>query len=266
MSFSIAKLNRLPREDRDRIYLSLVPKSLFERFQIDGETLKNPFGERVVTGIFPPDENIGCIEMKLRSSDKDCIFSCQVSLEAFMQSLQLDFLIINDPFSQRFNVDIDEQGRETFFGKCSRNIQEEIKAMEARLAPGMVRPGLRLTEEFMRCLDVFMGELELKTTLAGALFYHNAVMWERYGYIYFKGGKMMEKIHKEFQVGGMLYEKLDGSTPFRKKGMDRTIRGRSWAIYDGVYFDAFGEEWESPVMYRMVGRDMKVNTFPDQVY
>ncbi len=266
MIFSIAKLNRLPKKDRDRIYLSLVPKSLFERFQIDRKTLRNPFGERVVTGIFPPDENIGCVEVKLRSADKDCIFSCQVSLEAFMQSLQLDFLIINDPLSQRFNVDIDEQGKETFFGKRSRNIQEEIKAMEAGLAPGMVRKGLRLTGEFMTCLDGFMAELELKTILAGALFYHNAVMWERYGFIYFKGGKMMEKIQKEFQSGGMLYEKLDGSTPFRKEAMERTVRGRSWAIYDGIYLDAFGEDWETPVMYRMLGKDVKVNTFPDQIY
>ena len=77
---------------------------------------------------------------------------------------------------------------------------------------------------------------------------------------------MMEKIQKEFQLGGVLYEQLDGSTPFRRKGGEQTIRGRSWAIYDGVYLDAFGEEWESPVMYRMPGRDMKVNTFPNQIY
>jgi hypothetical protein len=266
MTFSIARLNRLPRKDRDRIYLSLIPQSIFERFQIDRETLKNPFGERVIQGIFPPDENIGCIEVKHRSMDKDCIFSCQVSLEAFMQSLQLDFLIINDPFSERFNIDIDERGKETIFGSLSRNVPEEIRAMESGLAPGMVRQGLRLTGEFMMCLEVFMEALELKTIIAGALFYHNAVMWERYGFIYFKGGKMMKKIQEEFQLGGMLYERLDGSTPFRKRGMERTTRGRSWAIYDGIYLDAFEEEWESPVMYRMLGRDIRVNTFPDRIW
>ncbi len=266
MTFSIAKLNRLPKKERDRIYLSLVPESIFERFQIDRQTLRNPFGERVIKGIFPPDENFGCIEVKHRSMDRDCIFSCQVSLEAFMQSLHLDFLIIDDPFSERFNVDIDEQGSDTFFGTRSRNIPEEIKAMEAGLAPGMVRRGLRLMGEFIKCLDVFMEALELKTVTAGAFFYHNAIMWEKYGFTYFKGGKMMEKIHKGFQLGGRLYEKLDDSTPFRKKGMERSIRGRSWAIYDGIYLDAFGEEWESPVMYRILGKDVKVNTFPDQIY
>lgn len=266
MTFSIAKLNRLSREERDRIYLHLVPESIFERFQINRKTLKNQFGERVVTGIFPPDENFACIEVKYRSGDRDYIFSCQVSLEAFMQSLHLDFLIINNPFSERFNVDIDEQGRDTFFGTRSRNIPEEIKAMGGGLAPGMVRQGLRLMEEFAMCLDVFMATLELKTITVGAFFYHNAIMWERYGFTYFKGGKMMEKIDKEFQPGGLLCEKLDDLTPFRRKGIERSIRGRSWAIYDGIFLDAFDEEWESPIMYKMQGKDFKVNTFPDQVY
>jgi hypothetical protein len=138
--------------------------------------------------------------------------------------------------------------------------------MEAGLAPGMVRQGLRLIKEFVGCLDAFMDSLGLKTITVGAFFYHNAVLWERYGYGYFKGGKVMERIHREFQPGGMLYGRLDDSTPFRRRGMERTIRGRSWAIHDGVYLDAFGEEWENPVMYRMLGKGFKVNTFPGQIY
>jgi hypothetical protein len=76
----------------------------------------------------------------------------------------------------------------------------------------------------------------------------------------------MERIHTAFQPGGLLYEKLDESTPFRRKGMEKTVRGRSWAIYDGILLDAFDEEWESPRMYRMVEKDFKVNTFPGQIY
>ena len=67
MTFSIAKLNRLPKEERDSAYLRLVPEAIFETFQIDCQTLTNPFGERVVTGIFPPDENFACIEVKHRA-------------------------------------------------------------------------------------------------------------------------------------------------------------------------------------------------------
>jgi len=266
MTFSIAKVNRLPKEERDRIYLQLVPDSLFGRFQIDRKTLTNQFGERVVRGIFPPDENFGCIEVKYRSEDKDCIFSCQVSLEAFMQSLHLDFLIINNPFSERFNVDIDELGRDTLLGTRSRNIPEEVKALEAGFAPGMVRQGLRLLREFTQCLEAFMNLLGVETVTIGAFYYHHAILWERYAFTYFKGGKMMERIHKEFQPGGLLYEKLDDSTPFRRKGMEKTIRGRSWAIYDGIYLDAFDEEWESPTMYKTLGKEFKTNTFPGQIY
>ncbi len=129
MTFSIARLNRLPKEERDRIYLELVPRSIFENYQIDPKTLLNKHGERVVRGIFPPDDNFACIEVQYRAGDKDCIFSCQVSLETFMQSLHLDFLIINDPLSERFNIDVDELGRDTLYGTRSRNLPEEIKAM-----------------------------------------------------------------------------------------------------------------------------------------
>jgi hypothetical protein len=266
MTFSIAKVNRLPKEERDRIYLRLVPNSIFDKFHIDRQTLTNQFGERVVRGIFPPDDNFGCIDVKYRSTDKDCIFSCQISLQSFMESLHLDFLIINDPFSERFNVDRDETGRNTLLGNRSRNIPEEVKAMEAGLAPGMVRHGLGLMKESTRCLERFAEPLGLKTITIDGFYYHNAIVWERYGFTYFKGGKRMERIHKEFQLGGLLYERLDHSTPFRRKGMEATVRGRSWAIYDGVYLDAFDEEWESPMMYKILGKDFKVNTFPGQIY
>ena len=266
MTFSIAKLNRLPKEERDQNYLTLVPCSIFERFEIDPKALVNGYGERVVTGIFPPDENFACIEVKYRTADKDCIFSCQISLETFMASLHLDFLILNDPLSERFNIDVDELGRDTLLGTRSRNTPEEIKAMKAGLAPGMVRKGLRLMGEFVRCLESFMTLLEMKTVTIGAFYYHNAILWERYGFTYFKGGKIMGKIHSEFQPGGLLYERLDDSTPFRRKGMEQSIRGRSWAIHDGVLLDAFDEEWESPTMYKTLGKDFKVNTFPGQIY
>jgi hypothetical protein len=266
MTFSIAKLNRLPKEERNSIYLRLIPESIFERFQIDRQSLTNQLGEKVVTGIFPPEENFACIEVRHRAGDKDCIYSCQVSLEAFMQSLYLDFLIINDPFSERFNVDLDESGKDTLLGTRSRNIPEEVRAMEAGLAPGMVRQGLRLMKEFVKSLEAFMAPLGLQTITMGAFFYHNAIMWERHGFTYFKGGKMMEKIHREFQPGGLLYQKMDDSTPFRRKGIEKTVRGRSWAIHDGVLVEAFDEEWESPKMYKMLGKNFTVNTFPGQIY
>jgi hypothetical protein len=266
MTFSIARLNRLPKEERDPMYLFLVPDQIFDQFQINRKTLTNPFGERVAQGIFPPDENFGCIEVKHRAGDQDSIFSCQVAFEAFMESLRLDFLIINDPFSERFRVDVDEEGRDTLFGTSSRNIPEEIRAMNAGLAPGMVRRGLKLMRESVKCLERFMEPLGLKTLTIDAFFYHNAILWEKYGFGYFKGGKLMERIDREFRPGGLLYQYLDDSNPFRRKGNEKTVRGRSWAIYDGICLDALGTDWESPIMYKVFGKDFQLNTFPDSIY
>jgi hypothetical protein len=266
MAFSLAILNKLPKEERDPLYLKLIPPSVFRMFRLDSKTLTNPSGERVVTGIFPTDENFACVDVKYRPEDRDCIFSCQVSLEMFMQSLYLDFVTINDPFSERFNVDKDELGRDTLFGTRSRNIPEEVRALDAGLAPGMVRRGLRLVGEFMDCLEAFAQDIGLKAIGLRALYYHHAILWERHGFIYFRGMKIMEKIHNEFQIGGLLYQKLDGSTPFRRREMDKTVRGRSWALYDGIYSEVFGEDWESPSMYKMIGKETRANTFPDQIY
>jgi len=266
MTFSLAILNRLSKEERDPLYLQLIPPSVFRIFQIDPKTLTNPSGERVVAGIFPPDENFACVDVKYRPEDRDCIFSCQVSLETFMRSLYLDFVTINDPFSERFNVDRDELGRDTLFGTHSRNIPEEIRALDAGLAPGTVRRGLRLAGEFMACLETFTQSLGLKAIGLRALYYHHAILWERCGFIYFRGMKMMEKIHGEFQPGGLLYRKLDGSTLFRRGEMEKTVRGRSWALYDGTYSEVFGEDWEGPWMYKMIGKDLKMNTLPGQTY
>ena len=267
MAFTIAKLNQLPKEERDCLYLQLLPEALFKKIpQIDPQTLTNHLGEKVVQGIFPEDENFACLEVRYMSGDRDCILACQISLDPFMRGVSLDFVTINNPFAERYNVDVDIFGGDTLYGTRSRNIYEEIRAMEDGLAPGMVRPGLRLLGEFIKCLERLTLSIGLKTITLGALYYHNAIFWERYGFNYFRGLKFMQMIDREFRPGGAIYERLDGCTPFRRRGMERTVRGRSWAIYDGILSDALGEDWESPQMYKIIGRDFHVNTFPDQVY
>ncbi len=79
----------------------------------------------------------------------------QISDTPFMDNLELSFVLINDPREERFNIDYDEEGRDTLFGTASRNISEEIRAMKAGLAPGQIRPGLKLLKEFINILDRF---------------------------------------------------------------------------------------------------------------
>jgi hypothetical protein len=73
---------------------------------------------------------------------------------------------------------------------------------------------------------------------------------------------MMEEIDREFQKGGRLFSRLDDSTPFRRKGSEKSIRARSWAIQDGI----LDEPWVSPKLYKTVGKKVGVNTFHGERY
>jgi hypothetical protein len=127
-----------------------------------------------------------------------------------------------------------------------------------------------LTCEVIQVLEFFCRMFDIKSIRLESLFYHNAVTYERYGFSYFNGYAQMKRIHELFQPGGSLFEKLDNSTPFRKPELAHTVRGRSWAIHDGILAeidDALMDEgWVSPVMYRMVGKPRGMTTFPDPIY
>ena len=98
------------------------------------------------------------------------------------------------------------------------------------------------------------------------LFYHSALLYERHGCDYFIGRERMDQIHAGFQPDGALCTRLDGSTPFRRPGFDGTVRGRSWAIHDGVLGEPFGHGPTGVKMYRVPGRAAGVTTFPGAVY
>jgi len=100
----------------------------------------------------------------------------------------------------------------------------------------------------------------MEMIVAEPLTYDNAVRYEKYGFDYLTGRLLMQRIHEGFAPGGFLHRRLDGSTPFRMPGMERTVRGRSWAIHDGI----MDEPWDDVRIYRMIGRPAAINTFPER--
>ncbi|OFW70445.1 MAG: hypothetical protein A2V52_06250 [Actinobacteria bacterium RBG_19FT_COMBO_54_7] len=258
---NIHALNQLEPELKERVYSLFIPDRLFNTFNIDRGTFRNNDGERVVELIAPKRAGFATIELKESPTDRDCVFFLELADTPFFK-LVITFLIVNDPRSPRFGIDLDDSGRRTKFGTARRNIAEEVRAMEAGLAPGQIRKGLGLLKDFLpralRCLSA-MGQDML---VAEPLTYHDAIIFERHGFKYIQGRRIMEKIDRSFQPGGELYSKLDGSSPFRQTGAGRTIRGRSWAIHDGV----LGEPWKDIEMYRAMDRKADVCTFPDSVY
>jgi GNAT superfamily N-acetyltransferase len=256
-SQSLLRINQLSREEREAIYRRLIPEAIFTTFNIDRTTLTDPAGNHLVEFESPPEEGLVRIGVRKRPQDPDWCYLLKLQTTLYNE-VELAFIIISDPRSERFNIDRDPAGRDTRLGTTSRNVTEEIRAMQAGLAPGQTQRGLGLLKETVRLVEEFVRSIGHDLFVLEALFYNNAILYERYGFGYTVGLEDMETIHREFQPGGELYARLDGSTPFRQGGAEQTVRGRSWAIHDGI----LERPWRPPRMYKRVGKDKGVCTFP----
>ena len=259
--YSIRQVNNLPPETKEAIYRHLLPCQVLSRYGIDPETLCDAQGNRLVTFTCPEGSRVVEIDVRPRVNFADPLLYLQMA-DTRLNQIEVMLFIVNDPDSERFETDRDWQGERTKFGTFKRNIPEEIRAMKAGLAPGQVRRGLRLSRVLISLFEEFVQRLGHDYYLMEPLAYHNAILLERLGCNYVQGLRRMQWIHVNFQPGGLLHERLDGSTPFRQPDAWRTVRGRSWAIHDGI----LGEPWHGIRMYKRVGQHAGVDTFPGGAY
>jgi hypothetical protein len=259
--YSLRQINALPDPIKEGIYRTLLPTGILEQYGIDPETLYDAQGRRLVTLTCP--ESSWVVEIDVRSA-----FNCPDPLlylelaDTRLNQIEVMLFAVNDPASERFETDRDWRGERTKFGTFRRNIPEEIRAMGAGLAPGQVRRGLRLSRTLIPLFEAFVSHLGHDYYLMEPLAYHNAILFERLGFNYVQGLRKMQWLHLAFQPGGLLHEALDGSTPFRQPEAWRTVRGRSWAIHDGI----LGEPWHGIKMYKRVSKQAGVDTFPGGTY
>ncbi|HYL81255.1 MAG TPA: hypothetical protein VEU07_10615 [Candidatus Acidoferrum sp.] len=254
---SLQQLNVLPASERDRRYLSLVPPALCHRFGWDPAACLDPAGRslaRVEVTATPPSVQISITHTP---EAPDPVFFLRLE-ETRYGNLQIRFIILSDPEGPRFGVDLDDDGSMTGLGVRSRNIREEERAMRAGLAPGQVRPGIRMLRSALERIEAFAAHLGKNALILEAFFYHNALLYERHGFGYLAGQDRLEAIHRDFLPGGSLSTRLGGSSPFRFRGAGESIRGRSWAIQDGI----LPLRWWPPMMYRPVGARLNVCTAP----
>lgn len=256
---SISQVNALSRDQRAQIYRSLVPLDVVLRFGIDLDTLTT----ETDSSLFRIDAGATSVALSLRHAPGagDPLLYLQLA-DTAMGQIEVVMFVINDPYAERFHIDYLSDGTPTHFGTQARNISEEIKAMEAGLAPGQVRRGLRLSRDLVPILERFVENLHHDAFYIQPLAYHNAILFERLGFAYALGLGRMEWIHNEFATGGLLQVRLDGATPFRRSGAEGTVRGRSWAIHDGI----MGMPYEGVKMYKRVGVHAGVITFPRAVW
>lgn len=258
---SIAGLNDLSDFDRLEYLRLLLPPALLERFHIDPATLTDVVGQSLIK--WQGDRGDSDIEFSLYheagASDPVAFFHLT---DTVSRQIHILLAVINDPAAPRFDVDRMPDGSSTHFGVFRRNIPAETAALEAGLAPGQIRRGLRMLRGAVEAFEAFVARLGHDIYFIEPLQYHNAVVFERYGFAYQQGRRWMQSLNTRFSDGGDLPRKLDGSTPFRAPGVSRTIRGRSWAIHDGI----LGEPYTGVTMYKRVGQNAGLDTFPAGVW
>jgi len=259
--YSIRQINDLPEERKLRIYRTLIPERVLIDYGIDPITLRGPRGQLLVKVNAPPGTSFVKVEARHTIDARDPVLYLEMG-DTVNNQLEVLLFVVNDPTAPRFDVDRDWRGQRTKFGTLSRNIPEEIRAMEAGLAPGQVRRGLRLTRHLIPVFERFVSNMGHDTFFIEPLAYHNAILFERYGFSYVIGRRRMEWINAEFAPGGVLYQRLDNSTPFRRPEFAFTVRGRSWAIHDGI----LDEPWGGVRMYKRVGHHAGICTFPNATY
>jgi hypothetical protein len=262
---SLQELNGLPAPLREGLYGRLIPAEVCARFGVDPATGLNGAGHRLLRIFAPPQESWARVELRATRDDRDPVALVDVEVGPFGVP-ELSFVQITNPASERFGIDRDEDGQDTLFGTLNRNLPEERRALAAGLAPGQVRPGLRLLGRVLDAMDDFCRLFGKELFLVEPLFYHSALLYERHGCDYLLGRELMERIDAEFDPGGRLHRALDRSMAFRQPGFDRTIRGRSWAIHDGILGALDGAAWSGVKMYRLAGRPASVSTFPAAAY
>jgi hypothetical protein len=262
---SILDLNALPWTLREQIYVRLCPEELLARFGVNRGTLLNGAGERALRIAAPDEGSWARVELRDPREDRDPVLLVDIAMSAFGVP-ELTFVQINDPAAPRYDVDRDADGQDTLLGTVSRNLDAEGRALGDGLGPGQVRRGLRMLGRVLECMDGFCRILGRDCYLVEPLFYHSALLYERHGCDYLMGRELMDEIHEGFRDGGPLHRLLDDSTPFRRRGFEASVRGRSWAIHDGILDAVATGGWSGVKMYRVPGRPAAVSTFPGGIY
>lgn len=252
---TIGGINLLPEAQKREIYSRVIPQALLERFNLP------PVGSQRLQSLVEFKFKPGATDVEMRLYHErhfpDPILYGHLT-DTMNGQVHVLLYILNDPDSPRFDVDILPDGSSTRFGTSKRNLEAETAAMQAGLAPGQARRGLRLLAPAITAFEKFIASLGHEMYFVEPLYYHNAVIFERYGFAYQVGRRLMDRIEAGFEQNGDLLETLDVAAPFRLPEAARSIRLRSWAIHDGI----LGEPFTNVTMYKRIGKSAGITTCP----
>jgi hypothetical protein len=260
----LRQFNRMPKGLKWRAARTLIPPGILVSYNISPITGERRDGAQHLRIASEPETDLLRIDVSFDAAQWDPFFSIELQ-DTIAHGLQLNWLALNDPHSPRYEIDVGENGQDLFFGMVGRNLVAEQRAMRAGLAPAQIRGNLGASRAVIQTIETFVLSLSYTAFLLEPLTYVSAWVFERRGCSYVRGHHLMDSIHREFQPGGVLYRALDGSTPFRQPDQWQTVRGRAWAIHDGI-LAAMDRSWDDIRMIKRVGRDAGVNTMPGVTY
>lgn len=248
MSFpsTIAGLNELPAEQKRETYSKIIPPELLDLYGVS-QDLHDQEGRDLFQLNCDPGTADAELALFHQADAKDPIIFGHIT-DTIHGQIHILLYGMNDVQSPRYNVDVMPDGTKTSFGTNQRNLEEELKALQAGLAPGQIYRGPHLFKESLRQFEQFVACMGHDLFFVEPLFYHVAIVFERYHFQYQKGKRSMKRINDGFSQDGDLLPLLDESTPFRDPEAAGQIRLRSWAIHDNI----LGEPFSNVTMYKYI--------------
>jgi hypothetical protein len=251
---TISGISHLNASTKREIFTNLIPVEVQQRFNLPAD-YKDENGHDLFQINCPDGSPTAEMALYHRNGFADPVLYGHIT-DTLNAQIHILLYVINDPTSPRFDIDRLPDGTPTNFGTEHRNIEAELAALRFGLAPGQIRRGLRMLKPAILAFERFIYSLGNDLFFAQPLYYHNAIIFERYGFAYEKGHRLMDEIQAGFKDNGELIARLDGSTPFRQAGFQESIRLRSWAIHDGL----LGLPFTDVTMYKRLGKHAGVNT------
>lgn len=246
---TIAGLNQLPADKKRDIYQNIVPSELLELFNVR-EDLRDSQGRDLIQLHCPSGSSDVEIALYHSAEAQDPILFGHIT-DTIHGQLHILLYGMNDVNSTRYDVDRLPDGSKTSFGINHRNLIAEEKAFQAGLAPGQIYRGPHLFKETLLAFECFAASMGHDLFFVEPLYYHVALIFEKYSFLYQSGKRLMTRIEQGFAPNGELIPLLDNSTPFRHPGAAGKIRLRSWAIHDNI----LGEPFTNVTMYKYIDKD-----------
>lgn len=251
---TIGSINLLPDHEKREIYRRVIPSELLEHFKLN-PYLTDIQGRSLVTLKCKPGSTSVELSLYHKHGFRDPILYGHLT-DTMNGQIHILLYVLNDPASPRFDVDVMPDSTPTKFGTFRRNLEAERDALQFGLAPGQIRKGVGLLSAATDAFERFVESLGHDIYFVEPLYYHNAIIFERYGFAYQVGRKLMERIQAEFVGESGVAAGLDGSSVFRQPEARESIRLRSWAIHDGI----LGEPFTNVTMYKRIGKNAGIST------